>query len=92
MEVFDPATGAWSTAAPMLSGRLAHSSVVLDGKLYVTGGKGARAHQSVEVFDPATGAWSTTTDAPPAAKGMLCQQVEQASRLWTLVQAKKAPN
>ena len=38
VEVFDPATGAWSTAAPMLSARRYHSSVVLDGKLCVTGG------------------------------------------------------
>ena len=38
MEVADPATGAWSTAAPMFSARLTHSSMVLDGKLHVTGG------------------------------------------------------
>lgn len=38
VEMFDPATENWSTAPPMLKARTGHSSVALDGKLYVTGG------------------------------------------------------
>ncbi|AUX22245.1 uncharacterized protein SOCEGT47_027460 [Sorangium cellulosum] len=60
-EVFDPASGSWSTQAPMSSARAVHTATQLrDGRVLVVGGdnpEGALA--SVEVFDPASGSWST---------------------------------
>ncbi|MGI8686647.1 MAG: SBBP repeat-containing protein, partial [Acidimicrobiales bacterium] len=55
-EIYDPATGAWSTAGPL---NLARGRVILvrllDGRVLAVGGFGAA--RSSEVFDPATGAW-----------------------------------
>lgn len=39
VEVFNPATGTWSTAPPMLTARTNHSSVLLDCEIYITGGR-----------------------------------------------------
>ena len=38
VEVYDPATGEWSAAAPMATARYSHSCAVLDGRLWVAGG------------------------------------------------------
>jgi N-acetylneuraminic acid mutarotase len=57
-ELYDPATGAWSGAAPLLAGRSNHAAtVLLDGKVLVTGGEYAGA---CEIYDPAADTWSPT--------------------------------
>jgi hypothetical protein len=38
-EVFDIATGTWSPAAPMLTARNHHGASLIDGKIYVVGGR-----------------------------------------------------
>jgi N-acetylneuraminic acid mutarotase len=60
VEVYDPTTNSWSTRAPMLSPRYAHSVAVVDGKIYVMGGTPDQAlvSQSMEVYDPATDTWT----------------------------------
>ncbi|XXF77002.1 Ig-like domain-containing protein [Myxococcaceae bacterium GXIMD 01537] len=58
-ELYDPATGAWSSAGAMRSTRYAHvASRLSDGRVLVYGGVGDR--QMVDVFDPGTGTWSAT--------------------------------
>ena len=62
LEVFDPATDAWST--PKTTGtftpRCVLSSAVLNGKIYVIGGFDTRQDLSTfEVFDPKTNVWTT---------------------------------
>jgi N-acetylneuraminic acid mutarotase len=61
-EVYDPASGTWSTAASMASIRGFPTATTLqNGKVLVTGGySGSSYHASAEVYDPATGTWSTT--------------------------------
>jgi hypothetical protein len=53
-EVFDPATGVWSSRAPLPQVRGGHGAVVLNGKIYVAGGLG----DVLQVYDPSTDAWA----------------------------------
>ena len=56
-ELYDPATNAFSPAAPMTTIRyIASATVLQDGRVLVAGGSGKTA----EVYDPATNSWSLT--------------------------------
>ena len=62
MELYDPATGSWSTTGPLATARESHTSTLLaNGKVLVVGGDGAGVNfSSAELYDPATGTWSAT--------------------------------
>ncbi|MBI2076877.1 MAG: hypothetical protein HYT80_00700 [Euryarchaeota archaeon] len=66
MRMFDPATGNWSTRAPMASARLHFATAEIGGMIYVAGGIGAGGSQisSFEVYDPATDMWTTKASLP----------------------------
>ncbi|WP_437833128.1 kelch repeat-containing protein [Sorangium sp. So ce1153] len=59
VEVFDPGSGMWEPAVPMLFAREQHSATLLsDGRVLVAGGAGATGVlDTAEVFDPASGTW-----------------------------------
>ncbi|MCC6575632.1 MAG: hypothetical protein IT462_17770 [Planctomycetes bacterium] len=63
-DVFEFATGKWSTIPASAVARIAPKMVALNGKLYLVGGsstgadKKIRFNSSVEEFDPATGKWT----------------------------------
>jgi hypothetical protein len=63
-EIYDPATGVFTNAAPMQLGRTEHAAVTLkDGRVLVVGGVIATSPslvgtKSAEIFDPATGLWT----------------------------------
>jgi N-acetylneuraminic acid mutarotase len=63
-ELYDPATGKWGEADPMLfTGRCDHTATVLkNGKVLVTGGWYGAGKNSLlsETYDPATGKWEKT--------------------------------
>lgn len=67
-EVFDPATGQWSSAGSMSQPRQGHSLVPLEnGMALVAGGDaGDDPFQSVEIYDPSSGAWSAAADMAEA--------------------------
>lgn len=79
-EAFDPRTGRWSRIADAPTARNSAASVVIDGKIYVVGGRQALRQPdgtlrqvnvaALEVFDPATGRWTTRAPLPQAQGGL----------------------
>jgi len=66
---YDPETGEWEEATPMRRPRAAHTSAVVDGKLYVIGGVTidvTDVDATVEVYDPATDRWEARAPMPTA--------------------------
>lgn len=62
-EIYDPATGAWSSAGTMPSPHFSHASTLLaNGDVLVIGGvsSGGIGIRGAELFNPATGTWRTT--------------------------------
>ena len=69
-ELYDPTTGSWSTAAPMIVSRARHTAMLLaDGRVLVVGGLslvvGAGGlfpspPTDAEIYDPRADRWSTT--------------------------------
>ena len=77
-ELYDPATGEWSSTGPMHYARLGASAVTLDdGRVLIVGSRegsdwnytqptlAAKAFTTAEIYDPATGRF-TLTDPMPA--------------------------
>jgi len=68
VEVYDPITDSWSTAADMLTSRVFSSSSVVDGKIYAIGGMQGTVTTSlnveVEVYDPTNDTWTAVADLP----------------------------
>lgn len=60
VEVYDPSTDTWSSAAPSPSLRQGADAHVLNGKIYVVGG----GNQNIEIYDPAANSWSTIAPQP----------------------------
>lgn len=62
---YDPKTRAWSSRAPMPTARSAMAHDVIDGKIYVAGGRPPRGHDFA-VYDPKADKWTTLPDLPTA--------------------------
>ncbi|MGY1794898.1 kelch repeat-containing protein [Geodermatophilus sp. SYSU D00525] len=61
-ELYDPATGQWSTTGSLATARTKHSAIrLLDGRVLAVGGDaGQDGFTSAELYDPTTGSWTTT--------------------------------
>lgn len=58
-ELYDPASNAWSSAAPMSAARSSHTSTLLpSGKVLVAGGFNGAYLSSADLYDPASNTWS----------------------------------
>jgi serine/threonine protein kinase len=72
LEAYDPAINKWFTKTPMPSARSHMASTVIEGKLYVAGGRGScppcAASDKLEVYDPATDTWDTSKAPMPMAR------------------------
>lgn len=76
-EVYDPATDRWTEAAPMQVPRNHHAAAVLDGKIYVFGGRDGSTFllDDAEVYDPATDRWTTLAPLPTGRSGIAAATV-----------------
>jgi N-acetylneuraminic acid mutarotase len=61
--VHDPAVGGWVLRAPMPTARSGGGAAVIDGKIYVAGGR-PPGGSAFEVYDPATNRWEKLPDLP----------------------------
>jgi hypothetical protein len=65
-EIYNPATGLFTAAAPMAEARAEHVAITLsDGRILVMGGQvptgtSLTMSRTAEIYDPATGLWSPT--------------------------------
>jgi N-acetylneuraminic acid mutarotase len=73
--VYDAAAGAWSEAAPAPTARSSATGAVIDGQLYVAGGRRRTANGItnlgvLERYDPAADAWTTLAPLPRPSGGL----------------------
>ena len=76
LEIFDPATGAWSTGAPLPAPRGGVAGVAANGCLFVIGGEGNYQDPrglSVEneAYDPRTDTWHSLPPMPTPTHGLV---------------------
>jgi N-acetylneuraminic acid mutarotase len=77
-EVYDTKTNAWTQARPMLTARNHHGAALIDGKIYVVGGRvgstfiiGLSTNVSTnEAYDVAKNTWSSVLGVPTARSGI----------------------
>lgn len=77
-EVYDPESNTWETVSPMPTARNHAAVGVVDGKIYVIGGRLGSAFITrasntdlVEVYDPATDQWGALQARMPTARSAL---------------------
>ncbi|MBE9059512.1 kelch repeat-containing protein [cf. Phormidesmis sp. LEGE 11477] len=80
MVVFDPIAEEWLSAPDMPTARNSHAAAVINGKMYVVGGRQFTEQEngeyanvnvaSLEVYDPAAESWETLAPLPQAAGGI----------------------
>jgi len=61
--VHDPTVGGWVARAPMPTARSGGGKAVIDGRIYVAGGR-PPGGSAFEVYDPATDTWEKLPDMP----------------------------
>jgi len=76
VEVYDPATNTWETKTPMPTPRADLRASVVNGKIYLIGGKERWGEEPLyheldvnEVYDPANDSWTTASPMPVPAFG-----------------------
>ncbi|MDH3444637.1 MAG: kelch-like protein [Deltaproteobacteria bacterium] len=72
---YDPKTEKWSARAPMPTARSAMAHDVIDGKIYVAGGRPPRGHDFA-VYDPKADKWTALPDMPTARNHMAAAGID----------------
>ena len=80
--VFDPPSGRWEAARPAPSPRNSAAGVVLDGALYVVGGRTVQGGNTarVERYDPRADRWDSLAPMPQASGGLAAGTAH--GRIW----------
>lgn len=78
LDVYDPATNRWTTAAPMPTARTQAAACVLEDKLYVIGGtlQLGDALDVVEIYDPSKNSWSEASPMPTPRRSLVAGAVK----------------
>jgi hypothetical protein len=66
------ATNPWMEGPALNVARYKCRAVVMDGKIYVIGGRDPKSTAPIEVFDPAIGKWEVVGPSPANAWEMPC--------------------
>ncbi|WP_306250911.1 kelch repeat-containing protein [Parvularcula sp. IMCC14364] len=76
--VFNPATDQWQRAAPALTRRNSAAGVVIDGLLYVAGGRTVTGGNvtDLEIYDPVEDRWRTGSPMPQGQGGLAAATVQ----------------
>ncbi len=80
VDVYDPATGQWTSGPKLPSPVAAAGSAVLDDKLYVVGGcpeAEVCGVKTVQRYDAATRTWERLADYPEAVAWLTCGAIEE---------------
>jgi N-acetylneuraminic acid mutarotase len=82
LAVYDPATNRWTTKTPLGLSRPGAATAVLEGKLYVMGGRRynakREAYETLDitiVYDPATDTWTRRAPLPSARSDIAASRV-----------------
>jgi len=76
VEVYNPATNSWASAAPLTTSRVGLAAAVSGGQIYAFGGYGkhpsytARYQLSVEVYNPVTNTWGSSPSMKTGRYGL----------------------
>jgi len=65
VHAYDPTTRRWTARAPMPTARSATAAAVIDGRIYVAGGRPPRGHDFA-VYDPGADRWTPLPQLPTA--------------------------
>jgi N-acetylneuraminic acid mutarotase len=71
----DPAVGEWVLKAPMPRARGGGAAAVVDGKIYVAGGRPPHG-QDFAVYDPAADSWAVLPDVPTGRNHIAAAAIE----------------
>ncbi|MDZ4740401.1 MAG: hypothetical protein SGJ03_10910 [Alphaproteobacteria bacterium] len=83
LEVFDPATAAWTSLPALPAARGALTAAIVGGQLHVVGGatwKPLKTYANHDVFSIAARTWSKAQSLPSARQGMASGVA--SGRLW----------
>lgn len=72
---YDPKTEKWTPRAPMPTARSAMAHDIIDGKIYVAGGRPPRGHDFA-VYDPQLDRWTSLPDLPTARNHMAAAGID----------------
>ncbi len=78
VDIFDPATGRWTQGADTPTPRNSAAGAVIDGRIYVVGGRRFLPNETarirnlatLEIYDPARDMWEAGPDMPAAQGGL----------------------